>query len=246
MFISINDPKSTSNVLEAAKKNDVEHKTLSLYRGLLLLDEGKAPDAVSEFEKAITLDPGYVAAHLFLGDAFLRQAKREGDAEKCYRDALELDPDNDEVHTRLLNLLLDRRQFNQIEEHAEKFLDNDVFFKDLANLTKALISDGASQIARSILRKALARPQKSFKSMISIAASASADGCDLIIADEAYKAASELDPERSELWEMGACAPSSRKRGRGCGNVLHSAEAGPSRCRVFGESGLVAHESRTR
>jgi tetratricopeptide (TPR) repeat protein len=128
--------------------------------------------------------------------------RREVDAERAYRDALRKDAGFGDAHKRLLNLWLDRRQFNRIEEHAKAYLDNDRFFDTIGSRTGALASQGAPQVARSILEKALGRQRKSVETML-VVADAASKATALEIADGAYRAAAEMEPESRIYAEWG-------------------------------------------
>ena len=54
---------------------------------------GRLPDAIAALEKGILAHPGYVAARVLLGRAYL-EAERAGDAAQMFASALALDPAN--------------------------------------------------------------------------------------------------------------------------------------------------------
>ncbi len=62
-----------------------------IQEGILLLRELKVAESIQKFAQAIKTDPGYGRSYLLLGWA-LEQARRQEDAERAYKKALELEP----------------------------------------------------------------------------------------------------------------------------------------------------------
>ncbi|MFQ5681812.1 MAG: tetratricopeptide repeat protein [Candidatus Binatia bacterium] len=75
--------------------------------GVKLLQQGKTDEAVTEFEKAVTLDPDYVAAHVNLAYAYDRQGRVE-EAMDGYRRVIELAPEDVMAHNNL-GVLYDKK-----------------------------------------------------------------------------------------------------------------------------------------
>jgi len=73
--------------------------------GVEALRNGKAPEALKEFEQAIALDPGFAEAHRGLGLVLDHGFGRTEEAERSYRKALELKPVFPETQNDLGRLL---------------------------------------------------------------------------------------------------------------------------------------------
>ncbi len=80
--------------------------------GYLLNVSGRVPEAITQFEKALKLDPKYIDAHNNLGSVLQDLPGRMADAIAHYREALRLKPDYPEVHWNLGNAWL------QVPDHV--------------------------------------------------------------------------------------------------------------------------------
>ena len=67
---------------------------------------GRSADAISQFQEAIRLRPGFSEAHYNLGNLWLRMPGRLDDAIAQYQEAVRLDPDFIEAHNNLGNAWL--------------------------------------------------------------------------------------------------------------------------------------------
>jgi protein O-mannosyl-transferase len=67
--------------------------------------EGELDDAISEYERALDINPNYSDAHYNLGFAF-QQKGQFADAVMQYERAIEIEPDNFEAHNNLGNILM--------------------------------------------------------------------------------------------------------------------------------------------
>jgi type IV pilus biogenesis/stability protein PilW len=79
--------------------NDKNYKTpekVYLNVGNLYVAQGVMSEAVRSFERAVTLNPGYVLGHLALGDAYRTMGRAEQAAEQ-YRKVMSLAPDTPEA-----------------------------------------------------------------------------------------------------------------------------------------------------
>lgn len=78
--------------LRAAEQHNEELKEIYNLRGFCLFKLKKHHDAISAFERAIEIDPGSAIDYANIGSN-LRELGHKEEAIKCYRMALELDPD---------------------------------------------------------------------------------------------------------------------------------------------------------
>ena len=78
--------------------------------GVLLLEEGHYPQAISELNAFVTLQTNSPAGWTKLGTALVR-AKRPDEADRALNIALRLEPKNAEAHNNLGNLLMKKRMF---------------------------------------------------------------------------------------------------------------------------------------
>jgi protein O-mannosyl-transferase len=92
--------KNAPNSFLAETKNDL---------GLALLEQGLVPNAISNFESALVLQPAFPKAYYNMGRAF--QTNNQPDvAADCFQRALALDPGVAEIHYKLANALVQLKQ----------------------------------------------------------------------------------------------------------------------------------------
>jgi tetratricopeptide (TPR) repeat protein len=84
---------------------------------------GRWTMAERHFRKAVTIKKE-VPLLVFLGDA-LRCLKRTDEAEECFREALELEPDNEEVHLNLGRVYKEKDEFALAEKHLKRAIELD-------------------------------------------------------------------------------------------------------------------------
>ena len=89
--------------------------------GLAFLDEGKATEAIAEFEQATRLRPDLAAPFYNLGNALVA-LDRWREAEPYYERALQIDPEFAQAHNNLANLYAYRGNLASAIEHYEKAL----------------------------------------------------------------------------------------------------------------------------
>ncbi len=97
----------TIRILIARRRNRAAADALD--RGLEFYNKGYAQNykkAVEEFQKALSLDPSYSQAALYLARAY-NALFDEANAEKYFRKAIEIDPDYLEAHASFGGMLLD-------------------------------------------------------------------------------------------------------------------------------------------
>lgn len=91
-------------------------------RALALYRQGRFEDAISEWKKALELDPQDAAAISNLGAA-LHGAGRLEDAAREFSRALELDPDNVRAHTNIGIALARSKKYDEAARHFERALE---------------------------------------------------------------------------------------------------------------------------
>jgi serine/threonine-protein kinase len=87
--------------------------------GYALKAAGQLDEAISCYERAIQLDPGYAPAHMNLGVA-LKTMGQLDQAIDCYRRAIEADPDFAQAHNNLANALKTRGDVAGAIAHFEE------------------------------------------------------------------------------------------------------------------------------
>lgn len=140
---------------EAARRND---------RGVLLEREGDLEGALRQYRLALESDPAFVTAWINAGNAYLKLTNPP-EAVRCYRRALELDPDNPRALNNLAWVQLGRKDDpagapGRIPEAIallERAIaaDPDRRYLYLDSLGWALYLDGKTSEAIAVLSEAL-------------------------------------------------------------------------------------------
>ena len=85
--------------------------------GVVLMDEGKIPEAIDHFEQALRINPNYAVAHNSLGVALLQAGKTE-EAIEHFQQALRIKPDHAGAHYNLGSAL---QQTGRIQDAISQY-----------------------------------------------------------------------------------------------------------------------------
>ena len=88
--LQLKDPTTAERLLRRAIEVDSSLKEPYALLGQMYMSQGRADQAINEFEALATRDPASVGAHTFLGSIFQAQNKR-AEAKEAYRRALAVD-----------------------------------------------------------------------------------------------------------------------------------------------------------
>ena len=141
-----NEHDKAEEVLRSILKNDPENEAAVEQLTQLLMDEGKAPEAVSLLEAITAHSPSPVLLDL-LGDAYT-QAHELGKAEQAYRKAAELDPSELSHQRGLGQTLLAEEKYSEalsvyrklsdlVPDDADVYLRIAQIYRELHQLDKA-------------------------------------------------------------------------------------------------------------
>jgi Flp pilus assembly protein TadD len=131
-------------------------------RGAALIKEGKAADAVTEFQAAVEMSPEYATAQANLAYAY-HQAGRLAEAIAAYQKLLELQPTNTTARNNLATLYTrggrNDEAIRELEALLEREPGNETARRNLetARRNKGILHERDEQSARA-LRAADARP----------------------------------------------------------------------------------------
>ena len=124
--------------------------------GIALFDAGDISKAVTQYEKAIQIDPNVADAHNNLGYLFFKQGKAD-EAVQCFRRALALNPNYVDAINNLGNALFKQGKTNEAIQSFRRAL---ALNPDLAdahnNLGNVLFKQGETDKAIQLFRRALA------------------------------------------------------------------------------------------
>jgi tetratricopeptide (TPR) repeat protein len=139
-----------STLVSAASQEAAEKISL----GKKLLEQGKVEAAISEFQKATTIDPKYGAAQLNLGYAYER-ANLSDEAMDAYRKSIELEPRNFYARNNLGVLYSKKGMYDQAIAELQDALKNEpgnaMALKNLETVkkNKAALQEREAVIARA-------------------------------------------------------------------------------------------------
>jgi len=141
-------------VTEAVKRNNV---------GADFLKQNKLEEAIAEFQRAVEVDPSYLAAHFNLAYAF-ECAKRFDEAIAQYKRALQLEPNNVFGLNNLGVLYTSKGQYDEaikvLEQAAQIEPSNSTVSKNLGNArqNKSILGEREARIAEA-RQRVEARPR---------------------------------------------------------------------------------------
>lgn len=95
-----------------------------LEAGSKAIDEGKAEEGIPHLEKAVSLYPDYLEAHLLLGTAYM-DTKQWDKADAALRRALKINPKSAEVHFAISELYREQKKYSEAEKEAQEGLKID-------------------------------------------------------------------------------------------------------------------------
>jgi len=123
--------------------------------GNMLALQGKTPEAIALFHRAIEIKPDYEEAHYNLANALDRQGKLD-EAIDHYEKALEINPDFVAAHNNLGTALLNQGRLEEASEQYHQALDKDPTFAEAhSNLGFLLTKQGRAAEAIEEYRKAI-------------------------------------------------------------------------------------------
>jgi tetratricopeptide (TPR) repeat protein len=124
--------------------------------GTALLTTGRADEAITQFNKALEIQPGYAVAHNNLGNALLRLG-RTSDSYAHLEKALEFDPRNVEAHNNMGNTLVQMGRTDEATAHYSKAVEIDPSYVQAHNNLGALsLQNGRLDDSVAHLQTALA------------------------------------------------------------------------------------------
>lgn len=123
--------------------------------GLVLAEHGGLETAISEFRRALEIDPAFVEAHTNLGNFLAQRGLRQEAIDHLHR-ALEIDPKFANAHNTLGNILADSGELEDAIRHFRKALQtNPESAMTHYNLGRALAKRGDSEEAMAHYHRAL-------------------------------------------------------------------------------------------
>jgi tetratricopeptide (TPR) repeat protein len=139
-----------SNLVSAASQEAAERIVI----GKKLLEQGQVDAAISEFQKAASVDPKYGAAQLHLGHAYER-ANRSEEAIDAYRKSIELEPRNFFARNNLGVLYDKKGMYDEAIAEFQNALKNDPNnAMALKNVEIAKKNKAASQEREAVIARA--------------------------------------------------------------------------------------------
>jgi tetratricopeptide (TPR) repeat protein len=88
-----------------------------LEAGSKAIDEGKSEEAIPHLEKAVSLYPDYLEAHILLGTAYM-DTKQWDKADAALRRALKINAKSAEVHFALAELYREQKKYTEAEKEG--------------------------------------------------------------------------------------------------------------------------------
>ncbi|MDJ1175316.1 tetratricopeptide repeat protein [Roseofilum capinflatum] len=165
-----------------------------VWLGIALRNQGKLPEAVQSYRRALQLDPEYALAHYNLGLALYDQGKLP-EAVQSYRRALQLDPEYAAAHNNLGLALSDQGKLPEAVQSYRRALQLDPEYAAAHNnLGLALSDQGKLPEAVQSYRRALQLDPEYALAHYNLGLALYDQG-KLPEAVQSYRRALELDPE---------------------------------------------------
>jgi protein O-mannosyl-transferase len=133
-----------TDTLAGNPDSSVAHNNL----GLALLNRGRLPEAIGQFEAALRIKPDYAYAHNGLGNALFLSG-RGAEAIHHYQEALRIDPRYPEAHNGLGNALFQSGHLPEARAECEKALKLKPYYAE-AHCVLGLILAQQGQIPEAI------------------------------------------------------------------------------------------------
>ena len=189
------------HALAVTRDNWLAHNNL----GNALADAGRGPEAISQYQAALRLEPGYAKAHNNLGIA-LAEAGRLPEAAAQYEEALRLRPDFAEARNNLGNALLQSGDTAEaIRQYRETLRLAPDFPAALRDLAYALANSGQSAEAIGLYEKAVQLEPRDVKTREGFG-SVLAERGEMPQAVVQFEAAARLRPDDAGLHNVLGCA----------------------------------------
>lgn len=118
-----------------------------------LFAAGKYPEAIAEYQAAIRIEPGYVKAHVYLGDCYYA-LDRWDECMACYKKAIAIDPKDRQAHRFLGNVYEQRYR----KTHDASNLDEAIRCYENAVKADPSYSTAVADLERARKLKAEAKP----------------------------------------------------------------------------------------
>jgi len=131
--------------------------TIEYLMGSILFSEGKNDEAIERYEKAKKMDSSKPGIFIALGDVYLKTNKYK-EAEKNYKSALEINPENSSAHLGLANSYLGLRWNYDAVDEALKSIGL-LFFNPMAHNTLGIALHRIGRVPKAIEALKLALTQ---------------------------------------------------------------------------------------
>ena len=106
-----------THTLACTSDNSIGHYNL----GNALFQKGDVDEAITQYQKALQINPDYMEAHYNLGCALIQKGRMD-EAIIQYQKALQINPDNAEVHYNLGCALLQKGRMDEAITQYQKVL----------------------------------------------------------------------------------------------------------------------------
>ncbi len=172
---------------------DNAHLWLSLGQANRALPD-RLEEAIQCLRKSVSLQPGFIDAHVTLG-ALLKQSARLDEAAKAYRTAIEIDPNQPQLHMYLAETLYAMGQWSDaISEMQETVRLDPANSAAYSNIGAAMIHTGQTQESIDYFKRAIAAQPDAVDPHIQLGTAYSSFFGRHDLAQESFETAVRLDP----------------------------------------------------